>query len=65
MIEFADPIFDMIHRVIHFDKEGSASPESRGLGSQTIPVINLLAQINVRYKNKLFSYMYLVLPKVL
>lgn len=50
MIVFAEPIFDMIHRVIQL---------------QPIPVIHLLAQINVRYKNKLFSYMYLVLPKVL
>jgi len=50
MIKFADPIFDMIHQVIHL---------------QTIPIIFLLAEINRRYKNKLFSYMYLVLPKVL
>jgi hypothetical protein len=50
MIVFADPIFDMFHRVIHL---------------QPSPIIKLLAEINVRYKNKLFSYMYLILPKVL
>lgn len=50
MIKFADPIFEMIHKVIHL---------------QTIQIIKLLAEINQRYKNKLFSYMYLVLPKVL
>jgi hypothetical protein len=50
MIKFADPIFEMIHMVIHL---------------QTIQIIKLLAEINQRYKNKLFSYMYLVLPKVL
>lgn len=50
MIKFADPIFEMIHKVIHL---------------QTIPIITLLAEINFRYKNKLFSFMYLVLPKVL
>ena len=50
MIKFADPIFEMIHKVI---------------GHATIYIIKLLAEINNRYKGKLFSYMYLVLPKVL
>ena len=50
MIKFSDPIFEMVHQVIHI---------------QPILVIKLLAEINQRYKNKLFSHMYLVLPEVL
>jgi len=50
MLEFADPIFDMLHIVIHL---------------QPNLVIKLLAEINKRYKAKLFSHMYLMLPQVL
>ena len=50
MVEFADSIFEMIHEVIHI---------------QPSPVMELLFEINTKYKASLFSHMYLVLPEVL
>lgn len=50
MIQFADPIFEMIHEVIHI---------------QPIEVMELLYEINTKYKASLFSHMYLILPEVL
>lgn len=50
MVQFADSIFEMIHEVIHI---------------QPMPVMELLFEINTKYKASLFSHMYLVLPEVL
>ena len=50
MVQFADEIFEMIHEVIHI---------------QPLPVMELLFEINTKYKASLFSHMYLVLPEVL